>query len=90
MDGNAVYPYVPKKPGCYEFCLKKIRVYDLTGFFYVTRRLDQCVSVDVLPEICYVPVQLTDAVRNFFGDADLSLIHILQFLIFYIIMWKSL
>ena len=22
-----------KKPGCYEFCLKKIRVYDLTGFF---------------------------------------------------------
>lgn len=70
MDGNAVYPYVPKKPGCYEFCLKKIRVYDLTGFFYVTRRIDQCVSVDVLPEICYVPVQLTDAVRNFFGDAD--------------------
>ena len=68
--GNAAYPYELKLAGRYEFELKKVRIYDLTGFFYVARRENKCVSVDVLPEICYVPVQLTDAVRNFFGDAD--------------------
>ena len=68
--GNAAYPYELKQAGRYEFGLKKVRIYDLTGFFYVVRKVKKCVSVDVLPEICYVPVHLTDAVRNFFGDAD--------------------
>lgn len=68
--GNVEYPYDLKQAGRYEFELKKVRIYDLTGFFYLIRKADQRVSVDVLPEICYVPVQLTDAVRNFFGDAD--------------------
>ena len=70
FGGNAAYPYELKLAGRYEFELKKVRIYDLTGFFYVARRENKCVSVDVLPEICYVPVQLTDAVHNFFGDAD--------------------
>lgn len=70
FSGNVEYPYELKQAGRYEFELKKVRIYDLTGFFYVVRKENKCVSVDVLPEICYVPVQLTDAVRNFFGDAD--------------------
>ena len=70
FGGNAAYPYELKQAGRYEFELKKVRIYDLMGFFYVVRKANQSVFVDVLPEICYVPVQLTDAVRNFFGDAD--------------------
>lgn len=53
--GNAAYPYELKQAGRYEFGLKKVRIYDLTGFFYVVRKVKKCVSVDVLPEICYVP-----------------------------------
>ncbi len=68
--GNSEYQYRIKQAGSYEVCLKKIRIYDLSGFFYVTGKTDQNIIVDAMPEIYDIPVQLTETVRNFFGDAD--------------------
>ncbi|WP_455720839.1 DUF58 domain-containing protein [Agathobacter sp.] len=68
-DGE--YLYTAEFCGNYEFVLKKIKIYDFTGIFHVNKRMDESVNVEVIPEITEVPVRITDAVRNFFGDADI-------------------
>lgn len=58
--------------GNYEIVLNKIRVYDMTGFFYLNRKVKKRVakSIEVLPEMEEIPVLLTEPVRNFFGEAE--------------------
>lgn len=58
--------------GSYEIILNKIRVYDMTGFFYLNRRVARRVagSIEVLPEMEEMSVRLTEPVRNFFGEAE--------------------
>lgn len=58
--------------GSYEIILNKIRVYDMTGFFYLNRKVTKRVarSIEVLPEMEEMPVRLTEPVRNFFGEAE--------------------
>lgn len=68
-DGD--YLYTTQYCGNYEFILKKIKIYDFTGIFHVNKKICQSVNVEVIPEITEVPVRITDAVRNFFGDADI-------------------
>lgn len=68
-DGE--YLYTAEFCGNYEFELKKIKIYDFTGIFHVNKRMKESVNVEVIPEIKEVPVRITDAVRNFFGDADI-------------------
>lgn len=70
LEANADYLYLLRQAGNYEFCLEKIRIYDLTGLFYLTKRVEICRIVETIPEIYYVPVRLTETVRNFFGEAD--------------------
>ena len=68
-DGG--YLYTTQYCGNYEFVLRKIKIYDFTGIFHVNKKVDESVNVEVIPEITEVPVRITDAVRNFFGDADI-------------------
>jgi uncharacterized protein (DUF58 family) len=58
-------------PGCYTFSLCRIRIYDLTGLFYLTKKCDAQTQVIVFPELEAIPVILGERVRNFFGDADI-------------------
>ena len=59
----------PSKAVTYELSVKKIRVYDLTGLFYLTKRCKESASFLVLPEYFPVEVRLTEGVRNFVGEA---------------------
>lgn len=56
--------------GGYEYRLKRMRIYDWTGWFYLTKRLDQSVATQLLPKVCEMPIQLSGAVKNFFGEAE--------------------
>lgn len=64
------YPLVIEDYGSYELCLKKVRVYDLTGLFYVHKTVKSSGFVQVLPKMQEIGVHVTEAVRNFIGDAD--------------------
>lgn len=56
--------------GNYEICLKKLRVYDVTGLFGWNIRIRKQGIVQVMPEFYDVPVRLTPATKNFYGEAD--------------------
>lgn len=56
--------------GNYEIGLKQVRIYDLTGLFYLTQKNKGFGNVEIIPDIHEAPVRLTERARNFFGDAD--------------------
>lgn len=56
--------------GNYEIYLKKLRIYDITGVFAWNTRIKKQGSVQVMPELHDVPVRLTQATKNFYGEAD--------------------
>ena len=56
--------------GSYEISLRKLRIYDPTGLFYTTRRMKHTGMVYVMPQLHEVPVHLTNATRNFYGESD--------------------
>lgn len=65
------YEIVPDSYGSYEVCLKKVRIYDMTGLFFISRRIKSRASVLVLPAIQETAVRLGAPVRNFYADADI-------------------
>ncbi len=56
--------------GGYKFALKKIELYDLTGFFCLKKRGKERVQLNVMPAMQELPVIVTEASRNFQGEAD--------------------
>lgn len=64
------YSAVIDNYGSYDMELKKLRIYDLTGLFYLDKRVKSICSVQVLPNMQEIGVHLTEAVRNFPGEAD--------------------
>ena len=56
--------------GNYEIILKKMRVYDITGLFHRDIRMKKQSVVQVMPELHEVPVRVTLATKNFYGEAD--------------------
>lgn len=59
--------------GCYEIRLSRVRIYDMTGLFCLTGRRAvkrEKASLVVLPTIYPVSIRLSEAVRNFAGDAE--------------------
>ncbi len=65
------YAVIIKDYGSYELNLAKIRIYDLTGLFYIHKKVQSSGSVQVLPQLQEVRIHLTEAARNFFGDSDI-------------------
>lgn len=65
-DDNLVF----EDYGSYELHLKKVRLYDLTGLFYIQKKINSKGVIQVLPKMLEIGVQLTEATRHFFGDAD--------------------
>lgn len=72
LPGANTYDYalVFDDYGSYELYLKKVRVYDLTGLFYMHKKIESKGFVQTLPKMQEIGVHLTEALRNFFGDAD--------------------
>lgn len=62
--------FYPADVGNYLFELDRIRVYDLTGLFYMSKRVFKTASVLVLPEPVDVELRISERTRNFYGDAD--------------------
>ncbi len=56
--------------GTYKVRLKKLKVYDFTGLFSGKVRTKGEKKVQVMPRLHDIPVRLSLAVRNFFGEAD--------------------
>lgn len=71
-SGNNSFDYalVIDDYGSYTVSLKKLRIYDLTGLFYFHKNVKCSGSVQVLPRMQEIGVHLSQASRNFFGDAD--------------------
>lgn len=61
---------IPGNVGNYMFFLEKIRIYDMTGLFFLTRKVKKSACVQVLPQLDNIQVRVTERVRNFYGDAD--------------------
>ncbi len=59
-----------QKPGNYVVKLKKVRVYDRTGLLYMTIRPGTMRQVHVASPYYDVPVRLTMATKNFYGETD--------------------
>ena len=56
--------------GLYRVRLKKLRLYDLTGLFYSHVRCKSEKQVQIMPKLYDVPVRMSMAVRNFYGESD--------------------
>ncbi len=71
-SGRQVFVYRLSLPeaGSYELRLKKVRFYDAMGLLALSRRFRVSRRVQVLPEIRQVPVQISQPVRRFYGEAD--------------------
>ena len=59
------------EPGNYEFNVKKVRVYDLLGLFYVEKKLEGGDHAMVLPLVREIPVHMGERVYHYFADSDL-------------------
>lgn len=57
--------------GKYKIRLHKIRFYDLTGFFYLSKRYrKQRTELYIMPELYDTAVTVAEASRHFLGEAD--------------------
>lgn len=57
--------------GTYRLRAKKVRVYDFTGLFSGKKRGKSEARIRVMPRLHDIPVQLSQTVRNFFGESDI-------------------
>ena len=71
-SGEEAFEYRMEPRGCgsYEVRLEGVRVYDLTGLFYLQKRLRSYGSFLVLPQLEEIRVTMTEGTRNFFGESD--------------------
>lgn len=56
--------------GAYEVKLCRIRIYDMTGFFYLSKACDEFAQFQILPELMPVNVTVGQAARHFMGETD--------------------
>lgn len=69
-ENRIMYTLQVPEAGCYEIQVKCVRLYDLTGLFWIRKRVNRSVRVQVLPDIYPTGIRLTEPVLSFFGDAE--------------------
>ena len=57
--------------GTYEIYLRKLQIHDITGLLYWNLLFKKQGIIQVMPELHDVPVRLTLATKNFYGEADI-------------------
>lgn len=70
-DTRGSFQVTMEQAGNYEVCLHRIRVYDISGLFYLSKRCREHANILVLPDVSPVNIRLTESVRNFVGDAEI-------------------
>ena len=70
-DAKGTFQLTPESAGNYEISLRRIWVYDLSSLFYWSKSCKEAANIVVLPDFYPVSVRLTEAVRNFVGDAEI-------------------
>ena len=70
-ENQVEFDLILEQPGNYEVHFQKIRIYDMTGFFYTSKKFSSRENIQVMPQIEPIPVVLTHPVKNFFGDSDI-------------------
>lgn len=60
-----------KGVGCHEVEVRNIHIYGLFGLGYITKNCKDFASVLVLPEIYFSSIKISEATKNFMGDADI-------------------
>lgn len=70
-DAKGAFQITLENAGNYEISIQRIRVYDLSGLFYLSKRCKETSNIVVLPDFYPVNIRLTEAVRNFVGDAEI-------------------
>lgn len=68
--GDGIYDMSFPEAGYYNIEIKYVKIYDLTGCLCIRKRIGRSCGVMVLPEIVPIVARLTEATKNFFGDAD--------------------
>lgn len=63
-------PIMINRAGCQEIELHKMRIYAFSGLVYLTKSCKESGCILVMPRIHSVRVRISEAVRNFIGDAD--------------------
>lgn len=62
---------VPLEPGNYEVELKAVYIYNMTGTFFVKKRIKKSAFLQVNPKLTSAGVSLTEVVKNFYGESDI-------------------
>lgn len=62
LSGGSDFLYSVNLCGNYEFELVRIKLYDFSRLFYVTKRVKKYANVEVMPQIDEIPVRITDRV----------------------------
>lgn len=57
--------------GGYEYRLRRVRVYDWTGWFYLTKPVNRSATTHLLPQVHELPLQISGAVKNFLGESEI-------------------
>ncbi len=57
--------------GGYTFRVRRVRVYDWLGWFYLIKWVHADAQVQILPQVEHLAVQLSFAVRNFSGESEI-------------------
>ena len=57
--------------GSYVFRVRRVRVYDWLGWFYLVKWVRADAQVQILPKVEHLAVQLSFAVRNFSGESEI-------------------
>lgn len=69
-DSQSAFHLILDKAGNYEISICTIRIYDISGLFYLSCKSGEGAAVVVLPELYPVSVRLSETVRNFVGDSE--------------------
>lgn len=69
-ETKGVFQITLEKAGNYEINIRRIRIYDLSGLFYLSKKSKEVANVLVLPDYYPVDVRLTEGVSHFVGDAE--------------------
>ena len=62
--------------GNYEVGLTKLRVYDWTGLLYGDVLTKSFGRIQIMPKLYDIPIELTMAVKNFYGESDVHDEHV--------------
>lgn len=69
-SNQLTFTMVPEEPGNYEVELRTIYIYNMTGTYYVKKRIKKSAYFQVNPAITGTNVTLMEHTKNFYGESD--------------------